>query len=219
MPLETIWFTFEIEFFDADPLIDRIPADSEREARDTIRRVYPAARVVRLKNVERKENYFARFDPATANRKISLKPRKSAATPVAEPIVAPEPVVLAITCPACSRPLRPSRSAVPVEEACPGCGWRFEVRPVAPTHTVIAPLDKPEPSLSMLPELAKAPWFEVLETAPDATLREIRSAYLDLVRQYHPDKVSHLGKGLIAYAEARTAALNSALQAALRARR
>jgi hypothetical protein len=35
--------------------------------------------------------------------------------------------------------------------------------------------------------------YEILGVTPDATLAEIRAAYRNAVRQYHPDKVAHLG--------------------------
>ena len=34
----------------------------------------------------------------------------------------------------------------------------------------------------------RRPWFEVLGVAPDASALEVRSAYLALVRAWHPDR-------------------------------
>ncbi|MGF1451990.1 MAG: DnaJ domain-containing protein [Opitutales bacterium] len=218
MPLETIWYTFEIEFLDADPLQDKIPADSEREARETIQRVYPEARVVKLLDVERRENYFARFDPTTASRKIGSG--KSGKTPKAEGM----PTTLDFTCPKCGRRIETQARKTATLERCPHCGWAYENRPATTNLTVIAPTELADtpPTTDPLPtteDLEGVPWFDVLEISPTANLKQIRSAYLDLIRQYHPDKVSHLGPALVRLAEARTAALNRALKDGLRARR
>ena len=35
---------------------------------------------------------------------------------------------------------------------------------------------------------------EILGVSPEATQEEIRAAYICLAKQYHPDKVAHLGK-------------------------
>ena len=52
------------------------------------------------------------------------------------------------------------------------------------------------------PQREKTP-HEVLGLALDATQEEIRSAYVTLAKQYHPDKVAHLGKDLQILAEKR----------------
>ena len=44
---------------------------------------------------------------------------------------------------------------------------------------------------------------EILGLSPSATQEEIRAAYIDLAKQYHPDKVAHLGKELQVLAEKR----------------
>lgn len=45
-----------------------------------------------------------------------------------------------------------------------------------------------------------------------ATLDEIKSAYREQIKAYHPDKVSHLGAELRAVAEAKTKEFNSAIK-------
>ncbi|MDW7711144.1 MAG: J domain-containing protein [Deferrisomatales bacterium] len=35
--------------------------------------------------------------------------------------------------------------------------------------------------------------FEVLGVPPSATAEEVKRAYRELVKKYHPDRVSHLG--------------------------
>ncbi len=42
-------------------------------------------------------------------------------------------------------------------------------------------------------KLEKTPW-EILGVPPNATKKEIQSAYKAAIKKYHPDKVSHLGK-------------------------
>lgn len=44
---------------------------------------------------------------------------------------------------------------------------------------------------------------ETLGLSPGATQEEIRAAYIALAKQYHPDKVAHLGKELQVLAEKR----------------
>lgn len=45
--------------------------------------------------------------------------------------------------------------------------------------------------------------YEVLEVPRGTNMAEIRKAYLHQMRQYHPDKVAHLGKELQVFAEER----------------
>jgi len=52
------------------------------------------------------------------------------------------------------------------------------------------------------PQRKKSP-HEILGLSPDASQKEIRAAYIALAKQYHPDKVSHLGKELQVLAEKR----------------
>ncbi|SMD04101.1 Protein of unknown function [Desulfocicer vacuolatum DSM 3385] len=44
---------------------------------------------------------------------------------------------------------------------------------------------------------------DILGVSPDATPGEIREAYITLAKQYHPDKVAHLGEELQILAEKR----------------
>jgi DnaJ-domain-containing protein 1 len=54
------------------------------------------------------------------------------------------------------------------------------------------------------------PWYEVLGVSPNATQDDIKSAYREKIKQYHPDKVSGLGEKLKALAEFETQKLNAA---------
>jgi DnaJ-domain-containing protein 1 len=63
------------------------------------------------------------------------------------------------------------------------------------------------------------PPHEVLGVAPDASADEIRKAYQDKVRQYHPDRVAGAAPELQKLAERRTKELNAAYQALTREER
>jgi DnaJ domain len=53
-------------------------------------------------------------------------------------------------------------------------------------------------------------WWRVLEVSPDAGMDEIRGAYRQKMRQYHPDRGSALAPEFLELAERRTKALNAA---------
>jgi DnaJ domain/Protein of unknown function (DUF1232) len=54
--------------------------------------------------------------------------------------------------------------------------------------------------------------YEVLGVSPGASQKEIRSAYRKLANQYHPDKVTHLGKEFQDLAEQRFKEIQEAYQ-------
>lgn len=55
-----------------------------------------------------------------------------------------------------------------------------------------------------------AAWYEVLEVDEDASADEIKAAYRRLMAQYHPDKVSSLGRELRELAEAKSKSVTQA---------
>jgi DnaJ-domain-containing protein 1 len=59
-------------------------------------------------------------------------------------------------------------------------------------------------------------WFEILGVPSTASMDEIKSAYRELARQYHPDRVQGLGEEFRTIAERKMKELNSAYQDALR---
>ena len=61
-------------------------------------------------------------------------------------------------------------------------------------------------------------WYEVLEVRQDASVVEIKTAYRRLMSQYHPDKVSSLGKELRELAEAKSKELTHAYRRAMQLR-
>jgi len=63
-----------------------------------------------------------------------------------------------------------------------------------------------------------APWHKVLGVPPDATADEIKKAYLQLIKQYHPDMVFSLGDELKDLATRKTAEINSAYAEAMAGR-
>ncbi len=55
--------------------------------------------------------------------------------------------------------------------------------------------------------------YNILEVSPDSTDDEIKKAYRELAKKYHPDKVSHLGPEIKKAAEVKITALNAAYDA------
>lgn len=55
--------------------------------------------------------------------------------------------------------------------------------------------------------------YKILEVSPDATNEEIKKAYRELAKKYHPDKVSHLGEDVNKAAEQKFTILNAAYEA------
>jgi DnaJ-domain-containing protein 1 len=62
-------------------------------------------------------------------------------------------------------------------------------------------------------------WFEVLGVLSTASIDEIKSAYRERARQYHPDRLEGLGDELRQLAERKMKQLNAAYDYALRSRR
>ena len=54
--------------------------------------------------------------------------------------------------------------------------------------------------------------YAVLGVSRRASKDEIRSAYIDLIARYHPDKVAHLGNEFQAIAKEKTLAINRAYE-------
>jgi len=57
------------------------------------------------------------------------------------------------------------------------------------------------------------PAHEILEVEPDASAEEIRRAYQQKIRQYHPDRVAGAAAELRELAEKRSKEINAAYQA------
>jgi len=55
--------------------------------------------------------------------------------------------------------------------------------------------------------------YQILEISPDATNDELKKAYRELAKKYHPDKVSHLGDEIKKAAEVKIVELNAAYDA------
>lgn len=84
-------------------------------------------------------------------------------------------------------------------------------RPSAP-----APDTQPPTEPMTVPIAGPAPWYTVLQLAPEATPEEIRAAYFRLAEQYHPDKVGDLGAEFRELAARKLADIETAYQEALR---
>jgi DnaJ-domain-containing protein 1 len=59
------------------------------------------------------------------------------------------------------------------------------------------------------------PWYEILKVSPDASYDEVKTAYQNLIRQYHPDKVASLGDELKELSEKKTKEINVAYREAI----
>lgn len=55
--------------------------------------------------------------------------------------------------------------------------------------------------------------YKILEVSPEATNDEIKKAYRELAKKYHPDKVAHLGEEIKQAAEEKFTKLNAAYEA------
>jgi DnaJ-class molecular chaperone len=62
-------------------------------------------------------------------------------------------------------------------------------------------------------------WYEILGVTSNATYDEIKTAYREQIKLYHPDRVAALGPKLRELAEQETKALNAAYEEGLRASR
>ena len=55
--------------------------------------------------------------------------------------------------------------------------------------------------------------YKILEVSPDATNDNVKKAYREMAKKYHPDKVSHLGEDIKKAAEVKFKILNAAYEA------
>jgi DnaJ-domain-containing protein 1 len=62
-------------------------------------------------------------------------------------------------------------------------------------------------------------WYEVLGVSSDATEDEIKTAFREKIKQYHPDRVSGLGEKLQHIAEFETQKLNAAREEGMSSRK
>jgi DnaJ-domain-containing protein 1 len=85
--------------------------------------------------------------------------------------------------------------------------WVFLILPSSRQPTP-SPRRQQKRKRSLTPETLDA--LLLLELGNDATLKDVRRAYVEKVKQYHPDKVGHLGKEFQNIAEVKTAELNTA---------
>jgi DnaJ domain len=85
---------------------------------------------------------------------------------------------------------------------------------------VMPPPAAAHPDAGLEPDapLTQTLWHQVLQVSPAAGHDEIRTAYRDLISQYHPDKVASLGPELRALASRKSKEINAAYDEAQRAR-
>jgi len=65
----------------------------------------------------------------------------------------------------------------------------------------------------------KPDYYTILEITPDATNEEVKAAYREMVKKYHPDRVSHLGKEFADLAHKKFQYVQEAYQAIVRERK
>ena len=81
------------------------------------------------------------------------------------------------------------------------------------------PRDGPRDEPRSVPRAAPEDWWAVLYLPASADLAAVKEAYRSLIAQYHPDKVAGMGPEIRAVAEAQSARINAAYEAAKRALR
>ena len=59
-------------------------------------------------------------------------------------------------------------------------------------------------------------WYNILEVPAESSLQEIKEAYKNKMRKYHPDKVGGLGKEFSALAEEKSKEINQAYEEGLK---
>ena len=119
------------------------------------------------------------------------------------------------SCYRCKGPIRVQLVEMGVRYACPNCSARFTMQKTGspPTFVVVPDPGDHKPSTESTEcntptDLNTA--LSVLGIAGPATSDQIRSAYRELIKAYHPDKVAHLGPDLQRLAESKTKEINAA---------
>jgi len=59
-------------------------------------------------------------------------------------------------------------------------------------------------------------WHRILGVSPTATREQVVTAYQNLIRQYHPDKVAQMGTEIRSVAERKSKSINAAYDYAVR---
>jgi DnaJ-domain-containing protein 1 len=79
-----------------------------------------------------------------------------------------------------------------------------------------APRCEPPHRETPRPETPKESWWSVLCVPEGSDLATAKVAYRSLIAQYHPDKVAGMGPEILKVAEAQSARINAAWEAAQR---
>jgi DnaJ-domain-containing protein 1 len=121
----------------------------------------------------------------------------------------PKEATATIPCYKCKKLIRlhlPARADI---FRCPACRTEYHLFPSqeSPLVAVAVPIIENESKSTPQPRkmsLKVREAFTVMNMAPDSSIVDVRTSYLDLINQYHPDKVSHLGYELRKLAEEKT---------------
>jgi len=65
----------------------------------------------------------------------------------------------------------------------------------------------------------KKEWYQILEIEKTSTIEEIKKAYRNKMKEYHPDRVAGLGKEFSKLAEEKSKEINMAYEEAIKAKR
>lgn len=118
----------------------------------------------------------------------------------------PKPVAYLINCPGCSTTLRVRRVGPRALVHCPSCKAAFFAQPTGSQleirfrDPVVRPLEDPRP-----------PHVQ-LGVSPQADSEEIKRAWRQRVKLYHPDNFHHLGPDFVALANDHTRRINTAYE-------
>jgi len=65
----------------------------------------------------------------------------------------------------------------------------------------------------------KKEWYQILKIEKTSTIEEIKKAYRNKMKEYHPDRVSGLGKEFSKLAEEKSKEINMAYEEAMKAKK
>lgn len=155
-------------------------------------------------------------DPSAARWRC-LESEGGDATPSAEG----DAEVLSFACLSCNRKLHLGLPLHHEAYRCPSCNTEYQPVTLAapkvvflvvhPTQEANTSARKEQRSGRVVPPHVRAA-LSTLQLHGHETFEEIRQAYHNVVKGYHPDKVAHLGPDLLRLAEERTKELNNAFE-------
>ncbi len=186
-----------------------------------------ASEGIRQEDRRETSSQSSRADPASVPPQTPNKGRERASEPPgrggpqSQPSREQEsrPRSVAFNCAKCETKIRIQLRPERVTYRCPQCRTEYRTIHVdgeLPVFLVIPHFPEPTPPPREVPKRKRAFTAEVrtalatLELGEQAEFDDVREAYRERVKLYHPDKVSHLGVDLKKVAEAKTKEFNAA---------